>query len=86
MPIEAQYLHRGSLQYEFSTELLQTPIQLFKINNVQAQVLFYDFQKLSYAQKYVYLHYIKKNFPLNPVLLDCGGFESPGCPQCGKSP
>lgn len=39
-PIEAQYIHRGSLKYEFSTELLQTPIQLIKINNAQAQVLF----------------------------------------------
>nr|AVA30492.1 vitellogenin Aa [Scatophagus argus] len=39
LPIEAQYLHRGSLKYEFSTELLQTPIQLIKINNVQAQII-----------------------------------------------
>ncbi|XP_035508778.1 vitellogenin-like [Morone saxatilis] len=39
VPIEAQYLHRGSLKYEFSTELLQTPIQLIKINNVQAQIV-----------------------------------------------
>lgn len=38
MPVQAQYLQRGSLKYEFSTELLQTPIQLMKINNVQAQV------------------------------------------------
>ncbi|XP_070817970.1 vitellogenin-1-like isoform X2 [Chaetodon trifascialis] len=38
VPIEAQYLHRGSLKYEFSSELLQTPIQLIKINNVQAQI------------------------------------------------
>uniref|UniRef100_A0A4W6FB35 Uncharacterized protein n=1 Tax=Lates calcarifer TaxID=8187 RepID=A0A4W6FB35_LATCA len=35
VPIEAQYLHRGSLKYEFSTELLQTPIQLIKINNAK---------------------------------------------------
>ncbi|TKS74661.1 Vitellogenin [Collichthys lucidus] len=39
VPVEAQYLHRGSLQYEFSTELLQTPIQLFKISNAQAQIV-----------------------------------------------
>lgn len=38
--MEAQYLHRGSLKYEFSTELLQTPIQLIRINNAQAQVSF----------------------------------------------
>uniref|UniRef100_UPI0037E8BB2B vitellogenin-1-like n=1 Tax=Semicossyphus pulcher TaxID=241346 RepID=UPI0037E8BB2B len=38
VPIQAQYLHRGSLKYEFSTELLQTPIQLIKINNAQAQI------------------------------------------------
>ncbi|XP_022593896.1 vitellogenin-like [Seriola dumerili] len=39
VPIEAQYLHRGSLKYEFSTELLQTPIQLIKITNAQAQIV-----------------------------------------------
>lgn len=39
-PIEANYLHRGNLKYEFSTDLLQTPLQLMKINNVQAQVSF----------------------------------------------
>uniref|UniRef100_A0A4W6FAN6 Uncharacterized protein n=1 Tax=Lates calcarifer TaxID=8187 RepID=A0A4W6FAN6_LATCA len=39
VPIEAQYLHRGSLKYEFSTELLQTPIQLIKINNAKAQIV-----------------------------------------------
>ncbi|XP_045904896.1 LOW QUALITY PROTEIN: vitellogenin-like [Micropterus dolomieu] len=38
-PMEAQYLHRGSLKYEFSTELLQTPIQLIRINNAQAQIV-----------------------------------------------
>uniref|UniRef100_A0A8C4IXH1 Phosvitin n=1 Tax=Dicentrarchus labrax TaxID=13489 RepID=A0A8C4IXH1_DICLA len=39
VPIQAQYLHRGSLKYEFSTELLQTPIHLIKIHNVQAQIV-----------------------------------------------
>ncbi|KAM7011967.1 LOW QUALITY PROTEIN: vitellogenin 2 [Tautogolabrus adspersus] len=39
VPIQAQYLHRGSLKYEFSTELLQTPIQLIKIDNAQAQIV-----------------------------------------------
>nr|AWI62945.1 VtgAa [Scophthalmus maximus] len=39
VPIEAQYLQRGSLRYEFSTELLQTPLQLIKINNAQAQIV-----------------------------------------------
>ncbi|XP_060889620.1 vitellogenin-1-like [Labrus mixtus] len=38
VPIQAQYLHRGSLKYEFSTELLQTPIQLIKIDNLEAQI------------------------------------------------
>uniref|UniRef100_A0A3Q3XMJ5 Uncharacterized protein n=1 Tax=Mola mola TaxID=94237 RepID=A0A3Q3XMJ5_MOLML len=38
-PIEAQYFRRGSLKYEFSNELLQTPILLIKINNVQAQIV-----------------------------------------------
>lgn len=38
-PIRADYLHRGSLQYEFGSELLQTPIQLLRISNTEAQVL-----------------------------------------------
>lgn len=38
-PIRAEYLHRGSLQYEFGSELLQTPIQLVRISNAEAQVL-----------------------------------------------
>ncbi|KAI4828972.1 hypothetical protein KUCAC02_023037 [Chaenocephalus aceratus] len=38
VPTAVQYLHRGSLKYEFSTELLQTPIQLIKITNVKAQI------------------------------------------------
>lgn len=42
-PISAEYLHRGSLQYEFGSELLQTPIQLLRISNAEAQV----FQKTS---------------------------------------
>lgn len=37
-PPSGKYLSRGSLQYEFATEILQTPIQLLKINNAQAQV------------------------------------------------
>ncbi|XP_067452945.1 vitellogenin-2-like isoform X2 [Thunnus thynnus] len=38
-PIRADYLHHGSLQYEFGSELLQTPIQLLKISNVEAQII-----------------------------------------------
>ena len=38
LPIAAAYIPRGSLQYEFATELLQTPIQLLRITNVEAQV------------------------------------------------
>ncbi|XP_061594359.1 vitellogenin-1-like [Cololabis saira] len=37
--ISAQYTPRGSIKYEFSTELLQTPLQLIKISNLQAQVV-----------------------------------------------
>ncbi|KPP59788.1 vitellogenin 1-like, partial [Scleropages formosus] len=37
-PIQADYLARGSLQYEFASELLQTPIQLIKVTNAQAQI------------------------------------------------
>ncbi|XP_018528704.1 vitellogenin-2 [Lates calcarifer] len=39
VPIRAEYLHRGSLQYEFGTELLQTPIQLLRISNAKAQIV-----------------------------------------------
>ncbi|XP_068176457.1 vitellogenin-2-like [Antennarius striatus] len=38
-PIKADYLPRGSLQYEFATELLQTPIQLLRIRNAEAQII-----------------------------------------------
>ncbi|CAK6958104.1 vitellogenin-2-like [Scomber scombrus] len=38
-PIRADYLHRGSLQYEFGSELLQTPIQLLRISNAEAQIV-----------------------------------------------
>ncbi|XP_070687930.1 vitellogenin-2-like [Pempheris klunzingeri] len=38
-PIRAEYLHRGSLQYEFGSELLQTPIQLLRISNAEAQIV-----------------------------------------------
>ncbi|XP_073332773.1 vitellogenin-2-like [Pagrus major] len=38
-PIRAEYLHRGSLQYEFGSELLQTPIQLLRISNAEAQMV-----------------------------------------------
>ncbi|XP_041913750.1 vitellogenin-like isoform X1 [Alosa sapidissima] len=34
----AEYVARGSLQYEFATEILQTPIQLIKITNPVTQV------------------------------------------------
>nr|ADI52871.1 vitellogenin [Acheilognathus yamatsutae] len=38
VPINADYLARGSLHYEFSNEILQNPIQLLKINNAPAQI------------------------------------------------
>uniref|UniRef100_A0AAY4DZ07 Vitellogenin domain-containing protein n=1 Tax=Denticeps clupeoides TaxID=299321 RepID=A0AAY4DZ07_9TELE len=38
-PAKADYVARGSLQYEFATEILQTPIQLLKINNAKAQIV-----------------------------------------------
>ncbi|TNN69113.1 Vitellogenin [Liparis tanakae] len=37
--IGGQYLHRGSVQYEFGSELLQTPIQLIKVTNIKAQIV-----------------------------------------------
>ncbi len=41
-PIKADYMARGSLQYEFAAEILQTPIQLMKIRDAPAQVLLYQ--------------------------------------------
>ncbi|XP_049582272.1 vitellogenin-1-like, partial [Syngnathus scovelli] len=38
VPVKAEYRQRGSLQYEFSREMLQTPLQLVKITNLQAQI------------------------------------------------
>ncbi|XP_026053866.1 vitellogenin [Carassius auratus] len=38
-PIKADYLARGSLQYEFATEILQTPIHLMKISDAPAQIV-----------------------------------------------
>ncbi|KAK9519374.1 hypothetical protein VZT92_022109 [Zoarces viviparus] len=38
-PLQAEYLHRGYLQYQFGAELLQTPIQLLRITNVEAQIV-----------------------------------------------
>uniref|UniRef100_W5LDR7 Vitellogenin domain-containing protein n=1 Tax=Astyanax mexicanus TaxID=7994 RepID=W5LDR7_ASTMX len=38
-PIGGDYAARGSLKYEFATEILQTPIQLLKINNAEAQIV-----------------------------------------------
>uniref|UniRef100_A0A673LNS8 Vitellogenin-like n=1 Tax=Sinocyclocheilus rhinocerous TaxID=307959 RepID=A0A673LNS8_9TELE len=39
VPNKADYMARGSLQYEFSTEILQAPIQLIKISNAPAQIV-----------------------------------------------
>ncbi|XP_043078158.1 vitellogenin-like [Puntigrus tetrazona] len=39
VPIKADYLARGSLQYEFATEIHQIPIQLMKISDPKAQIV-----------------------------------------------
>ncbi|KAA0712316.1 Vitellogenin [Triplophysa tibetana] len=39
VPIKADYMHRGSLQYEFGSEILQTPIQIMKISDAPAQII-----------------------------------------------
>ncbi|XP_063057816.1 vitellogenin-like isoform X2 [Engraulis encrasicolus] len=39
VPIHAEYLARGTILYEFATEILQTPIQLLRIHNAQAQAI-----------------------------------------------
>ncbi|XP_050959598.1 vitellogenin [Labeo rohita] len=39
IPISADYLPRGTLQYEFSTETFWSPIQLMRISNPQAQIV-----------------------------------------------
>ncbi|XP_066503870.1 vitellogenin-like [Hoplias malabaricus] len=36
--VSSRYLARGSLKYEFATEILQTPIHLLKISNTEAQI------------------------------------------------
>uniref|UniRef100_A0A8D0ADU3 Vitellogenin-2-like n=1 Tax=Sander lucioperca TaxID=283035 RepID=A0A8D0ADU3_SANLU len=36
---DVPYVPRGSLQYEFDSELLQTPIQLLRISNAEAQIV-----------------------------------------------
>uniref|UniRef100_H3BVT1 Vitellogenin 2 n=1 Tax=Tetraodon nigroviridis TaxID=99883 RepID=H3BVT1_TETNG len=38
-PVRADYVPRGSLQYEFGSELLQMPIQLLRITNAEAQIV-----------------------------------------------
>ncbi|CAB1332314.1 unnamed protein product [Coregonus sp. 'balchen'] len=38
-PIKAEYLHHGSTQYEFATEILQTPIQLLRLSNAHDQIM-----------------------------------------------
>ncbi|XP_076009564.1 vitellogenin-2-like [Genypterus blacodes] len=38
-PIREQYVARGSLQYEFGPELLQTPVQLVRITNPRVQIV-----------------------------------------------
>ncbi|KAJ8408504.1 hypothetical protein AAFF_G00259180 [Aldrovandia affinis] len=38
-PIQADYIARGSLAYEFASEILQTPIELIRINNAEAQIV-----------------------------------------------
>nr|ABN13867.1 vitellogenin [Tanichthys albonubes] len=37
-PFKADYLARGSLRYEFASEILQAPIQLMKISDAPAQI------------------------------------------------
>ncbi|XP_051550339.1 vitellogenin-like [Myxocyprinus asiaticus] len=39
VPIKSDYLARGSLQYEFASEILQTPIQLLRISDAPAQIV-----------------------------------------------
>ncbi|KAJ8408505.1 hypothetical protein AAFF_G00259190 [Aldrovandia affinis] len=38
-PIQADYIARGSLAYEFASEILQTPIELIRISNAEAQIV-----------------------------------------------
>lgn len=49
IPISADYLPRGALQYEFSTETFWSPIQLMRISNPQAQVRIYFILLLKYT-------------------------------------
>lgn len=60
VPLKVSYIERGSLKYEFSTEILQTPLQLIKVNNVQAQVkslpfIMHSVKKQTNKQKHKFL-------------------------------
>ncbi len=48
MPISAEYLAHGALHYEFSTDILWSPIQLIRISDPQAQVRTYFILLLIY--------------------------------------
>nr|AGO64301.1 vitellogenin A [Pomatoschistus minutus] len=37
-PANSEYSNRGSLKYEFSTELMQSPIRIFKMSDTQEQI------------------------------------------------
>lgn len=62
-PYSAEYVHRGSVQYEFGNELLQTPIQLLRISNVEAQVLY-----KMIAQIFFLIHLEETNSRLRNIL------------------
>ncbi|XP_061095840.1 vitellogenin-like isoform X1 [Conger conger] len=38
-PIQADYIPRGSLAYEFADEIIRTPIELIRISNAQTQIV-----------------------------------------------
>lgn len=46
VPVHAEYRRRGSLKYEFSSELLRTPLSIMKMTNVKEQVTLFSSTKI----------------------------------------
>ena len=84
LPIAAAYIPRGSLQYEFATELLQTPIQLLRITNAEAQVC--SRQTKITPNQHNNAHLRKITLVTLPVLTDRWSAEPLGDLQRGQGP
>lgn len=75
-PVKAEYVYRGSVQYEFGSELLQMPIALLKITNAEAQV------KLELIASFQHRNEVKVCL----FLVDCRDSGPPGALQWVHDP